>query len=66
MKIPVIFADQRRGVVRGEELHELILSKKIVAFLRYYEWVNVNIDPIRGRGGRRYVGPERRGDLLNY
>jgi hypothetical protein len=66
MRIPVIFTDQSRGFARQEELEELIQSKGITAFYRSTEYVKIDLDPIRGNGGRRYVGPERRGNLQNY
>jgi hypothetical protein len=66
MKIQVIYPDQRRGTVRSEELQELIQLKGITAFYRSTEYVNVALDPVRGKGGRRYTGPERRGNLQNY
>jgi hypothetical protein len=66
MRIPVIFPDQGRGIVRSEELQEMIDSKKISAFYRYTEFVDVVVDPVRGSGGKKYAGPERRGNLQNY
>ena len=64
MKIPVIYSDQRRGIVREDELQELIQSNEVVCFQRQYDdWVKIGVDPTRGTGGRRYRGPERRGDV---
>lgn len=65
MKIPVKFADLRSGVVRSEDLQELIQTRKIMSFHRNDEWVKIGVDPIRGIGGK-YRGPERRGDVLFY
>jgi hypothetical protein len=66
MKIPVKFADFRSGVVRSDELQELILTRKIMSFRRDDdEWVKIGVDPVRGMGGR-YRGPERRGNVLFY
>lgn len=66
MKIPVIYSDQRRGIVRKDELQELIQSNKVLSFQRQYDdWVKVGVDPTRGAGGRRYRGPERRGDVIS-
>ncbi len=66
MKIPVIFADQRRGVVRADELQELIRLRKVACFQRGgNDWVKVGVDPTRGTGGRNYRGPERRGDVFS-
>jgi hypothetical protein len=65
MKIPVVFADQKRGLVKAEELQQLIDNCAIVSFLRSDgECVRVGVDPVRGMGGRNYRGPERRGDVL--
>jgi hypothetical protein len=65
MKIPVVFADERRGLVKEEELQELIEQSAIVSFLRSDgECVQVGVDTVRGMGGRKYRGPERRGDVL--
>ena len=66
MKIVVKYEDRGPGVVRADELEELIQSKKIVAFRRSdEEWVNIGVDEIRGKGGK-YKGPERRGNVLFY
>jgi len=65
MKIPVVFADERRGLVKAEELQKLIESAAIVSFLRSDgESVHVGFDTVRGMGGRKYRGPERRGNVL--
>lgn len=66
MKIPVKYTDFRSGVVRSEELQELIITRKIMSFRRDDdEWVKIGVDPIRGMGGR-YRGPERRGNVQFY
>lgn len=66
MKIPVIYSDQRRGIVRKDELQELIQSNEVVSFQRQNDdWVKIGVDPTRGAGGRRYRGPERRGDVIS-
>lgn len=65
MKIPVVFADERRGLVKAEDLQELIEKAAIVSFLRSDgECVQVGVDTVRGMGGRNYRGPERRGNVL--
>ncbi|MBU5637945.1 hypothetical protein KOM00_14540 [Geomonas sp. Red69] len=65
MKIPVVFADERRGLVKAEELQKLIEQAAIVSFLRSDgECVQVGVDSVRGMGGRTYRGPERRGNVL--
>jgi hypothetical protein len=66
MRIPVIFPDHRRAVVSSEDLQELIQTKKIKAFFRSTEYVCIALDPVRGMGGRKYTGPERRGNLQNH
>jgi hypothetical protein len=65
MKIAVVFADQRKGLVRAEELQELIQREAILSFLRSDgESVPVAGGRLRGMGGRVYRGPERRGNVL--
>lgn len=66
MKISVIYTDQSRGVVRSEELQELIQNKWVACFQRgCNDWIKVGVDPTRGSGGGRYRGPERRGDVFS-
>ena len=65
MKIPVVFSDERCGLVKAEELQELIEEAAIISFLRSDgECVTVGVDTVRGMGGRKYRGPERRGNVL--
>jgi len=65
MKIPVVFADEKRGFVKAEELDDLIETAAIISFLRSDgESVQIGADRIRGMGGRKYRGPERRGNVL--
>jgi hypothetical protein len=65
MKIAVVFADQRSGMVREEELQELIQCSAILSFVRSDgERVQVAEGQVRGMGGRVYRGPERRGNVL--
>lgn len=65
MKIAVVFADQRKGYVRAEELQELIQEAAIVSFRRSDgENVQLGSGRVRGMGGRAYRGPERRGNVL--
>jgi hypothetical protein len=65
MRIPVVFADERRGFVKEEELQGLIQQAAIVSFLRSDgEKVQIGTDTVRGMGGRNYRGPERRGNVL--
>jgi hypothetical protein len=64
MKIVVKYEDRGHGVVRADELQELIQAKGIVAFRRLdEEWVKIGIDEVRGDGGI-YKGPERRDNVL--
>lgn len=64
MKIVVKYKDRGHGVVRADELQELIQSKGIVAFRRLdEEWVTIGVDEVRGSGGN-YTGPERRDNVL--
>lgn len=64
MRILVKYKDLKSGVVRADELQELIQSEKLLAFRRDDdEWVRIGLDPVRGTGGR-YRGPERRGNVL--
>lgn len=65
MKIPVVYLDERRGFVKAEELQELIQQAAIISFLRSDgENVMIGTDRVRGMGGRNYMGPERRGEVL--
>jgi len=65
MRIPVVFAAQKRGLVKAEELQELIQQAAIVSFWRSDgENVQVGSDRVRGMDGRNYRGPERRGNVL--
>lgn len=65
MKIPVVFADEKRGFVNAEDLQQMIEKAAIVSFLRSDgECVKVGMDAVRGMGGRNYRGPERRGNVM--
>lgn len=59
MLIRVLYKDQAAGMVETSRLGELIAAGKVVAFFRSGGWVDVERDPIRGKG-RVYYGPERR------
>ena len=65
MRIQVVYPDQRRGLVKAEELQGLIQQAAIVSFLRSDgENVQIGTGTVRGMGGRNYRGPERRGNVL--
>jgi hypothetical protein len=57
--IPVIYFDNSPGMVKPEELDELIQKRMIISFRRSDEWVRVKGDQIREEAGK-YEGPERR------
>jgi hypothetical protein len=57
--IPVIYFDNTPGLVKPEELDELIQKRLIISFRRSVGWVRINGDPIRGKGGK-YEGLDRR------
>lgn len=64
MRIPVVYSDQKRGLVKAEDLQKLIEAAAIVSFLRSDgESVVIGVTPMRGMGGRAYSGPERRGNV---
>ena len=54
------------GVVKTEELDELIAYGEITAFKRTDEWIDVSIGPLRGKGSTSlFTGLERR-RLFHY
>ena len=58
--IRTIHKDKRTECVKESDLQPLIRRGDVAAFCRGDDWVSVDKDPIRGRGGI-YDGPERRG-----
>ena len=61
MKIPVVYIDQSEGIVESRDLDLLIREEKITSFRRRNDdWVRIGVDPVRGMGGKRYTGAERR------
>lgn len=61
MLIPVLYDDQKLGMVYPSRLDKLISEKKILAFRRSNGWVFVEEDAIRkGHNSGEYSGPERR------
>jgi hypothetical protein len=57
--ISVIYFDNTPGMVKPEELDELIQKRMIISFRRSNEWVRIKGDQIREEDGK-YEGPERR------
>lgn len=63
MLIPVLYENQKLGMVYPCSLEKLISCRKIRAFRRSSGWVFLEDGPIRkDRGSMGYSGPERRAD----
>jgi hypothetical protein len=60
MIIRVLYEDDRHDYVPSFRLDDLISEGRIKKFYRSDGWVTIGKDPIRGHGGPRYNGPERR------
>jgi hypothetical protein len=60
MRIPVQYVDGNFDYVEPERLEHLIGSRRIMSFRRSDGWVKVPNGPLRGKGGNKYAGPERR------
>jgi hypothetical protein len=60
MRIPVQYFDGEFDYVDPERLNELIRSRRIIGFRRSDGWVRVPHGPLRGQGGNKYEGPDRR------
>jgi hypothetical protein len=45
-------------------LESLIISRRITRFKRADGWVRVPQGPLRGHGGKKFNGPERRGQTV--
>ncbi len=60
MRILVDFSDGNYGLVVPSRLNFLIASRGITGFKRADGWVRVPHGPLRGHGGKKYEGPERR------
>jgi hypothetical protein len=60
MIIRVLYEDDRHDYVPAFRLDDLIAEGRIKKFYRSDGWVTIGKDPIRGTGGARYSGPERR------
>ena len=64
MIIRVLYEDDRHDYVPAFRLDDLIAEGRIKKFYRSDGWVTIGKDPIRGAGGPRYGGPERRKILV--
>jgi len=64
MRILVDFFDGNFGLVDTDRLDFLIASRGITGFKRTDGWVRVPQGPLRGHGGKRYEGPERRSKVI--
>ncbi len=62
MIIRVQYRDKKYDYVGSQFLEGLIQERTIRQFFRPAEkkWINIDLDPIRGRGGTPYNGAERR------
>ncbi len=60
MRIFVEYFDGNFGFVDHGRLDALIASRKITGFRRADGWVRVPYGPLRGHGGKKYEGPDRR------
>ncbi|MBN1142609.1 MAG: hypothetical protein JXB25_12560 [Deltaproteobacteria bacterium] len=60
MLIRIQKADNSFDMVKNYLLEEFIQAGKIRGFNRTSGWVTIGRDPIRGREGVSYIGPERR------
>jgi len=60
MMIRVMYSDGRFDLVKDTLLDLLLERNKVASFKRTNGWAVVGRDPIRGRGGISYRGPERR------
>jgi hypothetical protein len=67
MVIHVQYRDKKYDYVNSLFLEGLIREKTIRQFFRPSEkkWINIDLDPIRGTGGKPYSGTERR-QALNH
>jgi hypothetical protein len=67
MIIHVQYRDKKYDYVNSLFLEGLIQERTIRQFFRPSEkkWINIDLDPIRGTGGKQYNGAERR-RVLNH
>ena len=59
-KITVVFTNGVTDRITPALLDSLIRSRRIDQFEREDGWVEVGIDPLRGMGGPKYEGVDRR------
>ena len=65
MIIRVLYKDDRHDYVPAFRLDVLIAEDTIKKFYRPSQgWVTIGKDPIRGMGGLRYKGPDRRKSVV--
>lgn len=66
MLIPVVYKNEKLGMVSPSRLDDLIASDKIIAFRRSSGWAILGEDPIRSNNTNiDYKGPERRKQTNN-
>ena len=65
MIIRVLYKDDRHDYVPASRLDDLIAEGRIKKFYRHSDgWVIIGKDRIRGVGGSRYNGPNRRKSIV--
>lgn len=60
MRIPVQYFDGEFDHIEPARLDELIRTRRIIGFRRSDGWVRVPHGPLRGQGGKKYQGVDRR------
>jgi len=51
MRVPVIFTDESLGMIRSEELDELLEKGEIIGFRRASGWAMLGTDELRSNRG---------------
>lgn len=59
-KIQVVYDNGMSDQISPSLLDSLIKSRRVEQFQRSDGWAEIGIDPIRGMGGERYAGDDRR------
>ena len=59
-KIKVVYDNGVSDQISPSLLDSLITSRRVEQFERSEGWAEIGIDPIRGMGGSRYGGDDRR------